>query len=125
MMDYHWPGNVRELKNVVERAIYMHGYSDRPIEDLVFDPFEPSWNTEKSLSKDSDSKLTTNHTENIRLTFPMNYKEWQEKMDIELLNATLEEAKYSQRKAAELLGLSYHQFRGMVRKYNLSTKSDS
>lgn len=125
LVEYHWPGNVRELKNVVERAIYMHGQSSSPIDELVFNPFDPSWNTEKSPSIDSDSELRANHTENIRLTFPMDYKEWQESMDIELLNATLKEAKFSQRKAAELLGLSYHQLRGMVRKYSLSTKPDS
>ncbi|MCL9782058.1 phage shock protein operon transcriptional activator [Vibrio sp. S4M6] len=122
---YSWPGNVRELKNVVERAVYIHGNKPEPIDELVFSPFEPSWIKQKSTANSSDSQRTTNHTENMRLTFPMNYKEWQEAMDIELLNATMKEAKYSQRKAAELLGLSYHQLRGMVRKYNLSNKQDS
>ncbi|OXD93620.1 hypothetical protein CA163_40070, partial [Vibrio parahaemolyticus] len=40
-----------------------------------------------------------------------------------LLNRALEEAKFNQRQAAELLGLSYHQLRGMVRKYGLVGQS--
>ncbi|WP_415239685.1 helix-turn-helix domain-containing protein [Vibrio tapetis] len=31
----------------------------------------------------------------------------------------MEEAKHNQRQAAKMLGLSYHQLRGMLRKYNL------
>jgi len=34
-----------------------------------------------------------------------------------LLKKALGEAKFNQRKAAELLELTYHQFRGLYRKY--------
>jgi len=33
------------------------------------------------------------------------------------LKDALERARYNQRRAAELLGLSYHQFRGLYRKH--------
>ena len=36
-----------------------------------------------------------------------------------LLQQALVEGRYNQKRAAELLGLSYHQFRGMLRKYKL------
>jgi psp operon transcriptional activator len=49
----------------------------------------------------------------------MDYKQWQEDQDKALLNHALNSAKFNQRQAAQLLGLSYHQFRGMVRKYQL------
>jgi psp operon transcriptional activator len=34
-----------------------------------------------------------------------------------MLEKALEQAKYNQRKAAEILGLTYHQFRGLYRQY--------
>ena len=36
---YAWPGNVRELRNVVERAVYRHEDPERPVDEIVFDPF--------------------------------------------------------------------------------------
>ncbi len=40
---YPWPGNVRELRNVVERAVYRHEDPERPIDEIVFDPFHSPW----------------------------------------------------------------------------------
>jgi psp operon transcriptional activator len=37
----------------------------------------------------------------------------------ELLLAALRKARFNQRVAADLLGLSYHQIRGKIRKYRL------
>ncbi|MEZ8825021.1 phage shock protein operon transcriptional activator [Vibrio amylolyticus] len=56
--------------------------------------------------------------------FPIDYKNWQESQDIALLTKALKEAQFNQRKAAELMGLSYHQLRGMVRKYELIGQND-
>ena len=36
---------------------------------------------------------------------------------VKLLNKALKQSKYNQKQAAELLGLTYNQLRGMVRKY--------
>ncbi|MDG3088351.1 phage shock protein operon transcriptional activator [Vibrio hannami] len=119
LMDYQWPGNVRELKNVIERAVYQNGNSELPIQELVLNPFVSQWqpstdaHTQNTLEHDS-AELSVNEFD-----FPLNYKQWQENLDIELLNAVLEKAKHNQKVAAELLGLSYHQLRGMLRKYNL------
>ena len=41
-------------------------------------------------------------------------------MEREFLEAALEIACYNQRMAADLLGLSYHQFRGKLRKHDVS-----
>ena len=40
---YHWPGNVRELRNAVERAVYRHEDPERPIDEIVFNPFHSPW----------------------------------------------------------------------------------
>ena len=42
--------------------------------------------------------------------------------EIELLQAALEKSRFNQRLAADLLGLSYHQFRGKLRKFKISGK---
>ncbi|MBW3694683.1 phage shock protein operon transcriptional activator [Vibrio sp. T187] len=114
LLNYRWPGNVRELKNVIERAIYQHGKADYPIDELVFDPFNQPWQ-----STDNDKAPSTDHTENKAFDLPLDYKAWQEEQDVQLLTQALEASKYNQKQAAELLGLSYHQLRGMVRKYSI------
>ncbi|MDH3362774.1 MAG: phage shock protein operon transcriptional activator, partial [Gammaproteobacteria bacterium] len=40
----------------------------------------------------------------------------------ELLQAALEKSRFNQSLAADLLGLSYHQFRGKLRKFNIRCK---
>ncbi len=119
LLDYDWPGNVRELKNVVERAIYRNGLTGEPIEQLVFDPFATHWENKPLSEATEQTDTQLSETPRATASFPMDYKQWQEDQDIELLNQALEEAKFNQRQAAKLLGLSYHQLRGMLRKYNL------
>ncbi|CAH1202523.1 DNA-binding transcriptional dual regulator PspF [Vibrio harveyi] len=119
LLDHEWPGNVRELKNVIERAIYRHGLNSDPIEHLIFNPFETGWENALRHSASQEEPETTQAAQKAEIHFPLDYKQWQEDQDIELLNRALEEAKFNQRQAAELLGLSYHQLRGMVRKYGL------
>ncbi|EGA63962.1 phage shock protein operon transcriptional activator [Vibrio brasiliensis] len=111
---YQWPGNVRELKNVIERAVYQHGQQQDPIESLVFDPFQSDWQQTVTVSEEADK------TELTSFEFPLDYKLWQEQQDQLILTEALKQSQFNQRKAAELLGLSYHQLRGMVRKYDLT-----
>ncbi|MGI9915618.1 phage shock protein operon transcriptional activator [Vibrio owensii] len=119
LLDYAWPGNVRELKNVIERAIYRHGLNSDPIEHLIFNPFEAGWDNALGHKANQEESEPAETAQRAEIRFPLDYKQWQEDQDIELLNRALEEAKFNQRQAAELLGLSYHQLRGMVRKYGL------
>ena len=39
LLGYRWPGNVRELKNAVERSVYRAAEPDKPIGQILFDPF--------------------------------------------------------------------------------------
>jgi psp operon transcriptional activator len=114
LLDYHWPGNIRELKNVVERAVYQNRGSTTPIEVLLFNPFSAGWQLE------SQNTTTSKGEEETQVEFPIDLKLWQESQDQVILKKALKQSQYNQRKAAELLGLSYHQLRGMVRKYDLS-----
>ncbi|MDF5570859.1 helix-turn-helix domain-containing protein, partial [Vibrio parahaemolyticus] len=122
LIEYEWSGNVRELKNVIERAIYQHGLNAHPIDELIFNPFETVWHSALGHSATQAEQQEEEASSNT-IQFPLDYKQWQEEQDIHLLNRALEEAKFNQRQAAELLGLSYHQLRGMVRKYGLVGQS--
>jgi psp operon transcriptional activator len=110
---YTWPGNVRELKNVVERAVYRSDSS--LITEIIFNPFRGAGQRggvppqeigdegrDKSKSPDDRKSSLKRAVENL---------------EVKLLQESLEESRYSQRKAAAMLGLTYHQFRGMLRKY--------
>ena len=43
----------------------------------------------------------------------------------ELIAAALERAKFNQRVAANLLGLSYHQLRGKIRKHDMDVRKNT
>ena len=46
-------------------------------------------------------------------------REFQMQQEKELLQVSLEQGKYNQKRAAELLGLTYHQFRALLKKHQL------
>lgn len=107
LLGYNWPGNVRELKNVVERSVYRHGTSRSPLNRIVINPFG---RREPLLHAESDNALPT---------LPLNLKVWQLEQEKSLIKAALQQGRYNQRKAADLLGLTYHQLRGMLKKHAL------
>ena len=110
---YTWPGNVRELKNVVERAVYRSDSS--VISEILFNPFRREGATAEILSREA--------TQEVKQEDPFSdhrrrsLKDAVQNLEVNLLREALEESRYSQRKAASILGLTYHQFRGMLRKY--------
>ena len=110
---HSWPGNVRELKNVVERAVYR---SDTPrITEIIFDPFHISKPGEHPEAAKEPAPERASPREERLMKMP--FKRAVHELEIILLKRALEGARYHQRDAAESLGLSYHQFRGLYRKY--------
>ena len=113
---YSWPGNVRELKNVVERAVYRSGSA--LISDIVFDPFRSSAVSSVPLREEVRRQAEPK-------TDPLGHEGRSSKpfaeavrdVELQLLRNALHEAKYNQRRAAQVLGLTYHQFRALYRKY--------
>jgi psp operon transcriptional activator len=55
---------------------------------------------------------------------PADFRAEIERIEVEWLQAAMQQARFNQRKAAELLSLSYHQLRGYLRKYKLVGAGD-
>ena len=115
LIGYNWPGNVRELKNVVERAVYR---SDSPrINAIEVDPFRspfslPPMNTQAATETASPSDAIPMER---APSGSLNEAVWA--LKIRMLEQALKKTHFNQRKAAGVLGLTYHQFRGLYRKY--------
>jgi psp operon transcriptional activator len=112
-----WPGNVRELKNTIERSVYRSADQDQPITRLALDPFDSPFRIDEPKSV-ADSTPTPRRPPLL----PADLKQRLLETEVSLLNAALEKARFNQRMAADLLGLSYHQFRGKLRKFNIRSK---
>ena len=116
---YHWPGNVRELKNVVERSVYRAGSAH--IEAIVFDPFAgssvapPQRAAETGAQAAPEPSPAAAATPSIDEDRPFN--DVVRELELRLLRRALQQCQFNQKKAAESLSLTYHQFRGLYRKY--------
>ncbi len=108
LLDYRWPGNIRELKNVVERSVYRHGSSETELDEIVIDPFSRSTPSPADKPHSAASPV-----------LPLDLRQFQQKQEKQLLEQSLREAKYNQKRAAELLGLTYHQLRALLKKHQM------
>jgi psp operon transcriptional activator len=95
MVQYYWPGNIRELKNVVERLLLQPG---------------------------DDTVLTADLPLEITAAAPAgkNFNEKVEAFKKHLVLSAWLDAGKNQKKAADILGISYDQFRHYFRKFGLN-----
>ncbi|WP_028116920.1 phage shock protein operon transcriptional activator [Ferrimonas senticii] len=137
LQGYDWPGNVRELKNVIERSVYRHSNAHVPLAQIILDPFESPWRPNQTIAT-SDRRATAdsngapaaaaptaaNHsgTESEAsngISLPLDFKQVCQQHEQQLLKHALMHSQYNQKKSAELLGLTYHQLRGILKKYDM------
>ena len=121
LLRHDWPGNVRELKNAVERSVYRLVDKSRQISQIAFDPFDSPFRlrspgkkkagTDRAVSPDRKHVLPVDLTRRIS------------EIEKELVETALRRARFNQRVAANLLGLSYHQLRGKIRKHSLDVRN--
>jgi len=145
LMSHDWPGNIRELKNVVERSVYRNCGENRPIEHIILDPFASPYRPTTRVRTLERQVVPTPHSTIISpptitaqtdtdvaapseaplndFSFPLDFKEQTERYEMELIQQALSASQYNQKKTAEILGLSYHQLRGILKKYNLLDKA--
>ncbi len=116
---YDWPGNVRELKNVIERCVYRVEPED-VVDEVVFDPFDSPFRPNGSgTPSPTDGNGAKAPPPPEAPALPLDFKQETAEHEKTLIRAALTEAKYNQRKAADLLSVTYHQLRGYLKKYDL------
>jgi psp operon transcriptional activator len=111
-----WRGNVRELKNVVERAVYRA--ESATIKEIIFDPFPACHGFSMPDSSAARKAVSPGVSrESLPETASGPFETAVRNFEIALLRKALADTRYNQREAAERLHLTYHQFRGLYRKY--------
>jgi two-component system response regulator PilR (NtrC family) len=101
---YHWPGNIRELENIVERAIVL-GNSEILAPDSL-----PA-----HLRAPRDEKVV-----NVEIPASgMDLEETLMRIENRYIRLALERTGWLQVRAAEMLGLSFRQFRYKLQKHGL------
>ena len=127
-----WPGNVRELKAVIERNTARAWLTDESLPDpigggsggaLQFDPFEDPYRLQTDNQPENISPSMTPADEAIPLkAAPLKSEGFQDRVlnfERKLIDEALHASSNHQGKAAERLDLTYHQFRGLMRKHGL------
>ncbi|WP_312117716.1 phage shock protein operon transcriptional activator [Kosakonia cowanii] len=112
LMNYGWPGNIRELKNVVERSVYRHGSSETPLDTIILDPFRRD-TLEKAPAPTQENGVAA------LPELPLDLRQFQLDQEKNLLEQSLRQAEFNQKRAAERLGLTYHQLRALLKKHQI------
>jgi len=118
LLRYKWPGNVRELKNTIERSVYRSDDPDQAITKIAFDPFDSPFR----LAGDAEDEAPPAPKPGRAPLLPADLTQRLRDTERDLLMAALDKARFNQRMAADLLGLSYDQLRGKLRKYDISAR---
>ncbi len=102
-----WPGNVRELRNTVERSVYRMADINRPLHDILFDPFGPTPPPPAASPPPPRPAATGDFRASV------------DAYEQTLLSDALTAARFNQKQAAAALGLTYHQFRNALKKHRI------
>jgi psp operon transcriptional activator len=125
LQEYEWPGNVRELKNVVERAVYQSEDAEEPVQSIVFDPFASPFRPPRQTPPPAATAPAAAPSDTAKLVLgETGFKQQVQDFEVKLLQQALRQSRFNQRTAAKLLGLSYDQLRGYLRKYELLSAQD-
>lgn len=111
--EYSWPGNIRELKNVVERAVYRSDAS--VVTTIIFDPFDNPFETR--TADPSPAVKQDQAAGAVQASKPKPFKKAIREYERQLMQEALQAAQFNQKRAAAMMGLTYHQFRGLYRRH--------
>ncbi len=55
-------------------------------------------------------------------SLPLDLRQWQNQQERDVVEISLQQAKYNQRRAASLLGVTYHQLRAIMKKHGIQAR---
>jgi len=126
---WNWPGNVRELRNVTERAVYRHEDPERPVDEIISDPFHPPWAPTHTVIPAMSASVPELEIEPTSLHLvgstgapPETVSDFRSAVssyERSLLEDALRRNRYNQRATASALGLSYDQLRHALKRHKL------
>jgi psp operon transcriptional activator len=125
LLAWPWPGNVRELKNAVERSIYRAPEPEQPVDEIHFDPFAhahappPGPAAPPASPAAGYARAGEASPRDAPAAVPRDFRAAVAAYEQRLLGRALAAADGNRRIAAESLGLSYDQLRGLLRKHPL------
>jgi psp operon transcriptional activator len=114
---HSWPGNVRELRNVVERSVHRWPYPDKPVDELVFDPFasphRPAVARHPALAAAQVPQAASEAWDGTP------FLDHVSAFEKRLLAQALAANTFNQRRTAAALSLTYDQLRHYLKKHQL------
>ncbi len=123
LLAHPWPGNVRELKNTIERSVYRAKKPDQSLSQIEFDPFASPYRiASKEIAQPGESTDIAKARRKKTMQVSIDLKQEVQQFEIDWIEKAMSRGRFNQRRAADLLGLSYHQLRALLRKYDLLGK---
>ena len=129
---YPWPGNVRELRNVIERAVYRHEDPERPIDEIIFNPFHSPWAPHGALPAHPvfvpppspgvaavGEAVAVQPPPAVSVESTSDFRSAVSAYERALLEDGLKRNRFNQRATAAALGLSYDQLRHALKRHKL------
>ena len=121
-----WPGNVRELRNfaqrITARALAVPTQEPIAFDPEALDPFASPFRPPADLKHSIDSPIEAARQPVPRPEIGPSFAEQTKLFETALIDAALAAHDGHQGKAADSLGLTYHQFRGLLRKHDYGKK---
>ncbi|RAY33627.1 hypothetical protein DP183_21105, partial [Enterobacter kobei] len=84
------------------------GSSEAELDNIIIDPFQRH-----------APPVTAPSSSDHAPALPLDLRQFQHDQEQQLLEQSLKTAKYNQKRAAELLGLTYHQLRALLKKHQM------
>lgn len=119
LLEHSYPGNIRELENIIQHAVTMTDEDTIHCQDFPVSLQNPSQHSQSVTL----STLVTQNGNSAKHDFfdrGVSLDAELEEYEQRILQAALEKAGGSQKKAAEFLGINYRSFRHRLQKYHLS-----
>lgn len=122
MEAYHWPGNVRELRNFAQRLAH-RAMADSPTELVQFDPaaldpFNSPFRPGSPKTAVADRQTPIDDAQYSEQPTNAPFEDQVRAFEMRLIDKALADHQGHQGKAADALGLTYHQLRGLLRKHD-------